>query len=67
MFIGSKDVRICLPVPLYHCFGMVMGSLQTLCHACTVVFPSLSFGADKAIQAIEKERCNSSVFYYYYY
>jgi fatty-acyl-CoA synthase len=49
--------RVCLPVPLYHCFGMVMGNLACLAHAATMVYPSEAFDALEVLRAIEQERC----------
>ena len=49
--------RVCLPVPLYHCFGMVMGNLACLTHAATMVYPSEAFDAFEVLRAIEQERC----------
>jgi fatty-acyl-CoA synthase len=49
--------RVCLPVPLYHCFGMVMGNLACLTQAATMVYPSESFDALEVLRAIEEERC----------
>jgi len=51
--------RICLPVPLYHCFGCVLGTLCSLVHGCTMVFPSEGFDAGAALLAIEQERCTA--------
>jgi fatty-acyl-CoA synthase len=49
--------RVCLPVPLYHCFGMVMGNLACLTHAATMVYASEAFDALEVLRAIEEERC----------
>jgi fatty-acyl-CoA synthase len=49
--------RVCLPVPLYHCFGMVMGVLACLTQAATMVFPSEGFEPLWVLQAIAAERC----------
>ena len=49
--------RVCLPVPLYHCFGMVMGNLACLTHTATMVYPSESFDALETLRALEEERC----------
>jgi fatty-acyl-CoA synthase len=49
--------RVCLPVPLYHCFGMVMGNLACLTHAATMVYPSEAFDALEVLRAIEEVRC----------
>ena len=50
--------RVCIPVPLYHCFGMVMGNLGCVTHAATMVYPSESFDPLKTLQTIETERCD---------
>ena len=49
--------RVCLPVPLYHCFGMVMGNLACLTHIATMVYPSEAFDALEVLRTIEEERC----------
>ena len=49
--------RVCLPVPLYHCFGMVMGNLACLTHAATMIYPSEAFDALEVLRAIEAEHC----------
>src|SRR6266566_1545686 len=54
--IGPED-RVCLPVPLYHCFGMVMGVLACLTQGATMVFPSEGFEPLRVLQAIAAERC----------
>jgi fatty-acyl-CoA synthase len=50
--------RVCIPVPLYHCFGMVMGNLGCVTHAATMVYPSDSFDPLSTLQTIEAERCD---------
>ena len=50
--------RVCIPVPLYHCFGMVMGNLGCVTHAATMVYPSESFDPLSTLKAIEAERCD---------
>ncbi|WP_375785782.1 AMP-binding protein [Bradyrhizobium sp. Pha-3] len=50
--------RVCIPVPLYHCFGMVMGNLGCVTHAATMVYPSEAFDPLKTLQAVEAERCD---------
>ncbi len=50
--------RVCIPVPLYHCFGMVMGNLGCVTHAATMVYPSESFDSLKTLEAVEAERCD---------
>ncbi|MBW8812090.1 MAG: AMP-binding protein [Caulobacterales bacterium] len=49
--------RVCIPVPLYHCFGMVIGNLGCLTHLATVVYPSEGFEPVSALEAVEAERC----------
>ncbi len=51
--------RVCIPVPFYHCFGMVIGNLACLTHGTTTVLPAPSFDALSTLQAIEAERCTS--------
>jgi acyl-CoA synthetase (AMP-forming)/AMP-acid ligase II len=49
--------RICLPVPFYHCFGCVLGSLAALTHGSAIVLPSESFEAQACLAGIQEERC----------
>jgi fatty-acyl-CoA synthase len=51
--------RVCIPVPFYHCFGMVIGNLANLTHATTTVLPAPSFEPLATLQAMEAERCTS--------
>jgi fatty-acyl-CoA synthase len=51
--------RICVPVPLYHCFGMVMGNLAGVTCGATIVYPSAGFDAETTLRAIEQERCTA--------
>lgn len=51
--------RICIPVPLYHCFGMVMGNLACLTHGATMVYPSAGFAPGTVLETIERERCTA--------
>ena len=51
--------RICVPVPLYHCFGMVMGNLGALTHGAAVVYPDVAFDAKATLEAVQAERCTS--------
>ncbi len=51
--------RLCVPVPLYHCFGMVMGNLGCLTHGSTIVYPSEAFDPLATLQAISEERCTA--------
>jgi fatty-acyl-CoA synthase len=49
--------RMCIPVPLYHCFGMVMGNLACIAHGATIVYPSEWFDPERTLEAIHAERC----------
>jgi fatty-acyl-CoA synthase len=51
--------RLCIPVPLYHCFGCVLGTLCCIVHGATMVFPSEAFQAAATLAAIESERCSA--------
>lgn len=53
---GPGD-RLCIPVPFYHCFGMVMGNLGCTTHGATMVIPAQAFDPGQTLKAIEKERC----------
>ena len=50
---------VCVPVPLYHCFGMVMGNLGATTHGACVVYPEAAFDATATLRALEAERCTS--------
>nr|WP_235548296.1 AMP-binding protein [Noviherbaspirillum sp. Root189] len=61
-FIGeamrlSAEDRLCIPVPLYHCFGMVLGNLACLTHGATIVYPNDAFDPLSVLQAVQDERC----------
>jgi fatty-acyl-CoA synthase len=51
--------RICIPVPFYHCFGMVMGNLAATSHGAAMVIPAPSFDPAMTLQAVQDERCTS--------
>ncbi|MSU73124.1 MAG: AMP-binding protein [Opitutus sp.] len=51
--------KLCIPVPLYHCFGMVMGNLGCVTHGATMVYPSAGFEPLAVLQAIQAERCTA--------
>ncbi|HQU87909.1 MAG TPA: AMP-binding protein, partial [Denitromonas sp.] len=53
----SEADRLCIPVPLYHCFGMVMGNLGCLTHGATMVYPSEAFEPLAALETLAEERC----------
>ncbi len=51
--------RVCIPVPLYHCFGMVLGNLACTTHGAAIVYPSEGFDPVAALAAVQAERCTS--------
>ncbi|GAA2790042.1 AMP-binding protein [Crossiella cryophila] len=51
--------RVCLPVPFYHCFGMVMGNLGATSHGACVVIPAPAFEPKATLAAVQEERCTS--------
>jgi len=51
--------RICIPVPFYHCFGMVMGNLAATSHGACMVIPAPSFDPVATLRAVQDERCTS--------
>ncbi|MFB8274373.1 AMP-binding protein [Nocardia colli] len=55
----SEQDRICVPVPFYHCFGMVMGNLASTSHGAAVVIPAPAFDPAATLAAVESERCTS--------
>ncbi len=55
----TEHDRVCVPVPLYHCFGMVMGNLGCTTHGATIVYPAAAFDPLATLQAVQDERCTS--------
>jgi fatty-acyl-CoA synthase len=55
----TEEDRVCLPVPFYHCFGMVMGNLAATSHGACVVIPAPSFDPEASLRAVQEERCTS--------
>jgi fatty-acyl-CoA synthase len=55
----SEHDRVCLPVPFYHCFGMVMGNLGCTTHGSTIVIPAPLFDPGATLHAVQSERCTS--------
>jgi fatty-acyl-CoA synthase len=51
--------RVCIPVPFYHCFGMVLGNLACTTHGACIVIPSPGFEPAAALRAVQDERCTS--------
>ena len=63
-FIGEamrydENDRVCIPVPLYHCFGMVIGNLACITHGSAMVFPGEGFDPLATLQTVAEERCTS--------
>ena len=55
----SERDRICIPVPLYHCFGMVMGNLAAITHGAAMIYPAESFDATRTLEAVQAERATA--------
>ncbi|GAA1805805.1 AMP-binding protein [Nostocoides veronense] len=55
----SEEDRICIPVPFYHCFGMVMGNLAATTHGACMVIPAPAFDPAATLAAVQQERCTS--------
>jgi len=55
----TEQDRLCIPVPLYHCFGMVMGTLACATTGTAMIFASEGFDAQATLQAVEDERCTA--------
>ena len=63
-FIGegcrySEIDRVCIPVPFYHCFGMVLGNLACTTHGAAIVIPNWTFDPELTLEAVAKETCTS--------
>ena len=55
----SEQDKICIPVPFYHCFGMVMGNLAATSHGAAMVIPAPAFDPVKTLEAVQAEGCTS--------
>ncbi len=55
----TVEDRICIPVPLYHCFGMVLGNLASLTSGAAMIYPSEAFDPQLALEAVQSEGCTS--------
>jgi len=55
----TKKDRLCIPVPFYHCFGMVLSNMACATHGSTMVLPSPTFDAEEVLKTIEKECCTA--------
>jgi fatty-acyl-CoA synthase len=63
-FIGegcryTERDRVCIPVPFYHCFGMVLGNLACVTHSSAMVIPAPTFDPEATLRAVQQERCTS--------
>jgi fatty-acyl-CoA synthase len=63
-FVGLKiglteRDRICIPVPLYHCFGMVLGNLAAIAHGAAMIYPAESFHPARTLEAVDRERATA--------
>lgn len=56
--LTNRD-RVCIPVPLYHCFGMVMGNLGCITHGATIVYPDFGFDPEATLSAVNQEKCTA--------
>ena len=57
----TEQDRICIPVPFYHCFGMVMGNLAAASHGACMVIPAPSFDPTATLEAVVQEKCTSRI------
>ena len=55
----TEQDRVCIPVPFYHCFGMVMGNLAATSHGAAMIIPAPVFDPVKTLEAVRDERCTS--------
>jgi fatty-acyl-CoA synthase len=55
----TEEDRVCIPVPFYHCFGMVMGNLGCVTHGATMVVPAPAFEPQAVLETVQAERCTS--------
>ncbi|MGL4955651.1 MAG: AMP-binding protein, partial [Bacteroidales bacterium] len=56
--LSEKD-RVCIPVPFYHCFGMVLGNIACITHGSTMVIPAEVFDPELVMQTVETEKCTA--------
>lgn len=59
LHLQTAQERVCIPVPMYHCFGIVMGSLACVATANTAVFPAPTFSARATLQSVARHRCTA--------
>jgi fatty-acyl-CoA synthase len=58
MELSAQD-RLCIPVPMYHCFGMVLGTLTAVAHGAAMVFPAEGFDPLEVLETVQAERCTA--------
>jgi len=58
MKFTEKD-RLCIPVPFYHCFGMVLSNMAAMTHGSTMVLPTPAFDAEEVLKTVQNERCTA--------
>jgi fatty-acyl-CoA synthase len=58
MALGPDD-RLCIPVPLYHCFGMVLGNLACITHGAAMIYPATGFDPRSVLETVAAERCTA--------
>ncbi|KAJ5966371.1 hypothetical protein N7481_013085 [Penicillium waksmanii] len=58
MLLTPNDI-VCCPPPMFHCFGSILGYMATATHGSSIVFPSESFNARAALQAVQEEKCTA--------
>ena len=58
MRLTAQD-RLCIPVPLYHCFGMVLGNLACITHGAAMIYPGEAFEPLAVLETVEAERCTA--------
>jgi fatty-acyl-CoA synthase len=55
----TENDRLCIPVPLYHCFGMVMGNLGCMTHGATMIYPAEAYDPAAVLQTVQDEQCTA--------
>ena len=58
MRLTAED-RLCIPVPFYHCFGMVLGNLAALTHGSSMIIPAEGFDPLSTLQSVAEEKCTA--------
>ena len=58
-WVFPKKTGLCIPVPFYHCFGMVLSNLACMTHGSTMVIPCPVFNAEEVLKTVQEERCTA--------